>query len=97
MTGSGALPMPAPGGEDCTELQARMMDCLRDIASDPANQGKRILVSAHGAAIRSVMMGLKGFPREEFWPGGVSKNCGVTILDGEDGTFTIREENIVFY
>lgn len=91
------LPMPAPGGEDCLEVQVRVMACLREITADPINQGKRVLVSAHGAAIRSVMMALKGFPREEFWTGGVSKNCGVTILEVEGDTLTIREENKVYY
>ena len=92
-----ALPMPAPGGETFQSLQARVMDVLREIAADPDNRGKRILVSAHGGVIRSVMMTLKNIPQEEFWRGGVSKNCGVTILDVEGSNLTIREENKVYY
>ena len=92
-----ALPMPAPGGETFQALQARVMAFLREIAEDPDNRGKRILVSAHGGVIRSVMMTLKNIPQEEFWRGGVSKNCGVTILDVEGSNLTIREENKVYY
>ena len=92
-----SLPMPAPGGEDIPELQSRVLSCLEEIMTDPENQGKRILVSAHGGVIRSVMMHLIDLPREEFWRGGVSKNCGMTILDVEGETLTIREENKVFY
>ena len=92
-----SLPMPAPGGEDIPQLQSRVLACLEDIMADPANEGKRILVSAHGGVIRSVMMHLKNLPREEFWTGGVSKNCGVTILDVEGGKLSIREENRVYY
>lgn len=92
-----ALSMPAPGGETFQALQARVMDFLREIAADPENQGKKILVSAHGGVIRSVMMTLKNIPQEAFWTGGVSKNCGVTILDVEGDTLTIREENKVYY
>ena len=91
------LPMPAPGGEDCLEVRDRVMACLREIMADPEKQGKRILISAHGAVIRSVMMALQGFPREEFWTGGVSKNCGVTILEVEGECLTVREENKVYY
>ena len=91
------LPMPAPGGEDIPQLQSRVLACLEGIVADPANVGKRILVSAHGGVIRSIMMHLKNLPREEFWAGGVSKNCGVTILDVEGKNLTIREENKVFY
>lgn len=92
-----ALPMPAPGGETFEALQARVMDFLHEITADPENQGKKILVSAHGGVIRSVMMTLKNIPKEEFWTGGVSKNCGVTILDVEGDALTIREENVIFY
>ena len=91
------LPMPAPGGEDIPQLQSRVLACLGDIMADPANEGKRILISAHGGVIRSVMMHLQHLPREEFWAGGVSKNCGVTILDVEGTKLSIREENKVYY
>ena len=92
-----ALPMPAPGGESFESLQNRVQDILKEIAADPENQGKKILVSAHGGVIRSVTMTLKNIPQEEFWTGGVSKNCGVTILDVEGDTFSIREENKIYY
>ena len=92
-----SLPMPAPGGEDIPQLQSRVLACLEEIVGDPENQGKRILIAAHGGVIRSVMMHLKKRPREEFWRGGISKNCGVTILDEENGKLSIREENKVYY
>lgn len=91
------LPMPTPGGESSQDLQSRAMEFLREVMEDPENQGKQILISAHGGVIRSVLMYIKGIPHEEFWLGSVSKNCGVTVLETEGETLSIRQENITFY
>lgn len=91
------LPMPAPGGESSRELQSRAMEFLGEMIADPENQGKKILISTHGAVIRSLLMYIKGIPHEDFWKGNVSKNCGVTILEAQEGKITLREENVVFY
>lgn len=90
------LPLSAPGGEDVATLQARAMACLQEIAADPANQGKRILVSTHGAVIRSVCMALKNLPLAEFWQGGVSKNCALTVLRAEGARLVLEQENVVY-
>ena len=91
------LPMPAPGGESSQDLQSRTMEFLREVTTDPENQGKRILISTHGGVIRSVLMYIKGIPHEAFWLGSVSKNCGVTVLEAEGDTLSIQQENVIFY
>lgn len=90
------LPLAAPGGETVAALQARVMACLQEIAADPVNQGGRILVSTHGAAIRSVRMALKGLPLTGFWQGGVSPNCSVTVLRAEGARLVLEQENVVY-
>lgn len=92
-----ALPLPPPGGERIEDLQARVMACLGDIAAEPANGGKRILVSTHGAVIRGVVMAIKNLPHQEFWQGSVSRNCGITVLEAKQGVFTLLRENLSFY
>lgn len=91
-----ALPLSAPGGESVAALQARAMVCLQEIAADPVNRGKRILVSTHGAVIRSVCMALKDIPLAEFWQGGVSKNCALTVLRVEGTRLLLEQENVVY-
>ena len=91
------LPMPAPGGESSQELQSRAVEFLEEVIADPENQGKQILISAHGGVIRSVLMYIKGIPHEAFWLGSVSKNCGVTVLEAEGDTLSIQQENVIFY
>lgn len=90
------LPLAAPGGESVADLQARAMAFLREVAADPANQGKRILISTHGALIRSVRMALKGLPLAGFWTGGVSPNCSVTILRAEGPHLILEQENLLY-
>lgn len=91
------LPMPAPGGESSQALQGRVAAFLAEVTACRENRGKRILVSTHGAVIRSLLMYIKGIPHEDFWQGSVSKNCGVTILEAQGGRITLQEENVVFY
>ena len=65
--------------------------------SDPANEGKTLLMASHGAAIRGMLSGLQGLPVAQFWNGGVHKNCAVTLLRAEQGKFEIIFENRVYY
>ena len=45
-----------PGGERCTELQARMLAAVSEIAAE--NEGKTVVIASHGVAIRTLMCAL---------------------------------------
>ena len=86
-----------PGGESIEALGQRTTSFIREIMSDPANEGKTLLMASHGAAIRGMLSGLQGLPVAQFWNGGVHKNCAVTLLRAEQGKFEIIFENRVYY
>ncbi len=86
-----------PGGESIEALRQRTTSFIREIMSDPANEGKTLLMASHGAAIRGMLSGLQGLPVAQFWNGGVHKNCAVTLLRAEQGKFEIIFENRVYY
>ncbi len=86
-----------PGGENIEALRQRTTSFIREIMSDPANEGKTLLMASHGAAIRGMLSGLQGLPVAQFWNGGVHKNCAVTLLRAEQGKFEIIFENRVYY
>lgn len=89
--------VPPEGGESVQELCHRTMSFLTELAEDPENQGKTILISTHGASLRSMLVGIQKKPLSEFWQGGVHRNCGVTILSLEQGVYSIQQENVIYY
>lgn len=86
-----------PGGESIEHLQKRTVAFIQGIMNDPANEGLTFLMASHGAAIRGMLSGLQGLPAAQLWNGGVHKNCAVTLLRAERGSFEIVFENKIYY
>lgn len=85
------------GGESFEELHRRTADFLRDITARPELEDKTVLVSTHGAAGRALLNTLRIFEQKDFWNGGVSPNCSVSILESVQGNVRLIEENKIFY
>lgn len=86
-----------PNGESLQHLRERTSSFVRGIMDDPANENLTILMAAHGAAIRGILSGLQNLPVSQFWSGPVHKNCGVTKIHAEHGSFVIEFENRIYY
>lgn len=86
-----------PNGESIEHLKIRTSSFIRGIMNDPENEHMTFLMASHGAAIRGILSGLLDLPLEKFWDGGVHKNCAVTLLHAEKGTFEVVFENRVYY
>ena len=56
-----------------------------------------ILVSTHGAALRGLLSCINNVGIEDFWKGGVHKNCAVTIVEVKDGKTVMIEEGKTYY
>ena len=56
-----------------------------------------VLISTHGAALRGLLSSINMGGIENFWKGGVHKNCAVTILDVNDGQISLLEEGKIYY
>ena len=70
----------APGGESLDAVEKRTRDFMEDICSRKELQDKTILVSTHGCALRGLLNSIRESNREDYWHGGVSKNCAVSIV-----------------
>ena len=77
-----------PGMETDDELAARFLKGLEQIAQQEA--GKTILVAAHGATIRTMLMKL-GHLAPEYFPPGAFHNGGYVILSYNAKKLTIDE------
>ncbi|MDE6917325.1 MAG: histidine phosphatase family protein [Lachnospiraceae bacterium] len=90
---------PPEGAESIEELKARTADFLQEIVHNKDMENDTILVSTHGAALRGLLSSINNIGIEDFWKGGVHKNCAVTIVDVDvksDRT-VIREEGKTYY
>ena len=61
---------------------------------------QRILISAHGACNKGLLMHIRGErDLRNFWGNGLQPNCGVDVVhfDEENGAYRILEENRIFY
>lgn len=85
------------GGESLDEVEKRTADFMRDVCSRPKLQDKTILVSTHGCALRGLLNSLKETPREQYWNGGVSQNCAVSIVECQEGRMRLLQENKLYY
>ena len=88
---------PPKGAESIEELKLRTADFLQEIAHKKSMEDDTILVSTHGAALRGLLSYLKQINTEDFWKGGVHKNCAVTVVEAIEGKAVILEEGKTYY
>lgn len=88
----------APGGESLDDVEKRTRNFMEDICSRKELQDKTILVSTHGCALRGLLNSIRESNREDYWHGGVSKNCAVSIVTCNRGEKPVLvEENHIYY
>ena len=85
------------GIEPFEEVLARGKDFLDELIANSKLQDSTILVATHGAMLRGLIGAFKEIQVKDFWEGGVHKNCGITIVEVQDGEKKILQEAIVLY
>lgn len=88
---------PYNGSEALEDVLMREQAFLDELFQNPDYQDKTILISTHGAALSGLMTVIKKNPIEKYWAGGLHKNCGLSIIDVENGVARIVEEAILVY
>lgn len=85
------------GVEPFEEMLKRAHSFFDELIANPKYEDSTILVATHGAALRGLICVLKGNPVEQFWEGGVHKNCGMTVAEIKDGKAKILRESFIVY
>lgn len=85
------------GGEDFSQVCTRTTRFLKTLAARPDLTGKTILVSSHGAAIKGMLSTLYPTKLNDFWHGGVHKNCAVSLVEVENGRMKLTEDGTIYY
>ncbi len=83
-----------PNGETIRDLCVRTQEFLNELID--GDDGKTVLVSTHGVAMRAMVHGLSDEP-ENFWYGHAPYNCSFTIVQAEGGKARITDVDKVYY
>ena len=85
-----------PDSESIRHVCRRTHDFYQELIHTRRFQDKTILVATHGCAMRGIMHDIYGQP-DDFWHGGVAKNCAVNIVRAENGVSTLLAEAVIYY
>ncbi len=83
-------------GENIPDILARTRDFWEEKIHDPSLEDKTVLIASHGCAVRALLQNVYRDP-ENFWHGSVPPNCGVNIVDVQNGEAVLLEEDKVYY
>ena len=88
---------PAPaGGETIGDVCARTREFYQELIQNPEYQNKTILISTHGCASRAFLNNVYE-QKDDFWHGGVPRNCAVSIVDVVNGKGVLLEFDKLYY
>ena len=85
-----------PGGETIRQVIDRTNGFLQELIHDEANDGKMILISTHGCAMRALLHQVYE-DKEDFWHGMLPKNCAVNVASFTDGKLSLLEDDALYY
>lgn len=88
---------PQEGGESIKALCARTGEFLDELKRKTEWMNKTILISTHGAAMRSMLSNMMNSGLKDFWGNGVPRNCAVSIADLVDNKWIIKEQDVIYY
>lgn len=90
--------VPAEGGERIEDAVKRATDFMKN-EIEPLEREKveRVMIVAHGAINKAMMMYIKQHGKKDFWAGGLQKNCNAIIVDYINGYYQVISEENLFY
>ncbi len=84
-------------GESFEHICERGAAFMREVIEPQQKDAERIMIVGHGALNKALMCYIKRHGLDQYWSGGLQRNCGVIIVRLEDGRYDVMEENKVFY
>lgn len=85
------------GGESYEELVARTGNFIEEIVVPNSCKWDRMLIVAHGALNKALMLNLNHDEIKNFWEGIFQRNCCVNIFEINGKDFKMLENGLIFY
>ncbi len=89
--------IPAKGGETYEELVARTGSFIEEIVVPESEKLDRMLIVAHGALNKALMLNLNHQPIKEMWSGIFQRNCCVNIYEINGHDFRLIQDGKIYY
>lgn len=89
--------VPPKNAESIEDLCKRTTLFLQELVHTKDMENETVLISTHGAALKGLLSSVNMDGIENFWNGGVHKNCAVTILEAKNGEIKLLEEGKIYY
>lgn len=90
--------IPAEGGEQIEDAVERATNFMKEQIEPLEKKGyKRVMIVAHGAINKAIMMYIKKHGKELFWSGEFQKNCNAIIVNYKNGCYQVISEENIFY
>lgn len=85
------------GGESYEELVARTKDFIEDVVVTNSKTMERMLIVAHGALNKALMLNLNHDEIKNFWEGIFQRNCCVNIFEINGKDYKMLQNGLIFY
>ncbi|MBE5942023.1 MAG: histidine phosphatase family protein [Lachnospiraceae bacterium] len=84
-------------GETFEQICERGKAFMKEVIEPQQEQLERVMIVAHGAMNKAMMCYIKNHGIEDYWSGGLQRNCGVIIVQLHADGYHVVDENKVFY
>lgn len=79
--------IPPENGESFEEVCHRTKEFMKQVIEPQRNKLNRVLIAGHGAMNKGIMCYVLNHGIDEYWSGGLQKNCGVIVLNLDDNGY----------
>ena len=84
-------------GETLEQICDRAAEFMQEVIEPQKDRLERVMIVAHGAMNKAIMCHIKQHGIDQYWSGGLQKNCNVIIVRLEDTGYQVLEETKIFY
>lgn len=85
------------GGETLDSICKRTAAFLQEEIETKEKEYERIMIVGHGACNKALMCHIRNHGIAQFWQGNLQKNCSVSIIKYEKGSYSVLEDNVLLY
>lgn len=84
-------------GETFEHICERGAEFMKEVIEPQKNELERVMIVAHGAMNKAIMCHIKQHGINQYWSGGLQRNCGVMIVTLDESGYHVVDESKIFY
>ena len=89
--------IPTEGGETYEQVLDRAKEFIDTVVVPNSQKMDTMMIVAHGAMNKAIMCHVKQHGIDQYWSGGLQRNCGVMIVTLDESGYHVVDESKIFY